>query len=421
MVELNQQINWVPEHVRDGAFGKWLEGARDWSITPQPLLGDADPGLEERRPALPAHRRLRQPRRARARLRRAARRPAPPGHRRADPPEPGRPDRAVDDAAGPATSSTAGSSPARCRSPRCTTPSRTRSGSRSTSRPTSSSSTSARPAAGSTPCTCSSTALFDRPPFKTCIAHGIVLGDDGRKLSKRLRNFPDPEEVFAALRAPTPCGGTCSPRRCCGARTSSSRRRRSPSRSATCCNPIWNTLVLPLALRQRRRDQRASSAPTRPACSTATCSPRPAASSSDVTAAMDAYDLAGRLPAIVSLPRRAHQLVRAPQPGPLLAAPRRRLGRAPDAGQARRLRHLCTPLVDALPGRGAAPPASQRGGLPGADRRAQRPPRRLARRRTSCPPTPTLVAAMDLVREVCSAGHSIRKATTSALGSRFAA
>ncbi|HYA44565.1 MAG TPA: class I tRNA ligase family protein, partial [Acidimicrobiales bacterium] len=28
MLELNQEINWVPSHVRDGAFGKWLEGAR---------------------------------------------------------------------------------------------------------------------------------------------------------------------------------------------------------------------------------------------------------------------------------------------------------------------------------------------------------------------------------------------------------
>ncbi|MCX6467010.1 MAG: class I tRNA ligase family protein, partial [Pseudonocardiales bacterium] len=28
MVELNQEITWVPEHVRDGQFGKWLEGAR---------------------------------------------------------------------------------------------------------------------------------------------------------------------------------------------------------------------------------------------------------------------------------------------------------------------------------------------------------------------------------------------------------
>ncbi|MFM8185712.1 MAG: class I tRNA ligase family protein, partial [Alphaproteobacteria bacterium] len=33
MVALNQQINWIPENVKDGQFGKWLEGARDWSIT----------------------------------------------------------------------------------------------------------------------------------------------------------------------------------------------------------------------------------------------------------------------------------------------------------------------------------------------------------------------------------------------------
>lgn len=33
MVELNQGINWIPEHVKGGQFGKWLEGARDWSIT----------------------------------------------------------------------------------------------------------------------------------------------------------------------------------------------------------------------------------------------------------------------------------------------------------------------------------------------------------------------------------------------------
>ncbi len=42
-----------------------------------------------------------------------------------------------------------------------------------------------------------STALFDKPPFLTCLAHGVVLGDDGRKASKRLRNFPDPDVAFA--------------------------------------------------------------------------------------------------------------------------------------------------------------------------------------------------------------------------------
>ena len=33
MVELNQGINWVPAHVRDGQFGRWLENARDWNIS----------------------------------------------------------------------------------------------------------------------------------------------------------------------------------------------------------------------------------------------------------------------------------------------------------------------------------------------------------------------------------------------------
>jgi isoleucyl-tRNA synthetase len=33
LVENNQQINWTPEHIRDGRFGKWLEGARDWAVS----------------------------------------------------------------------------------------------------------------------------------------------------------------------------------------------------------------------------------------------------------------------------------------------------------------------------------------------------------------------------------------------------
>ncbi len=40
------------------------------------------------------------------------------------------------------------------------------------------------------------TALFDRPAFRTCVAHGIVLGSDGQKMSKSLRNYPDVYEVF---------------------------------------------------------------------------------------------------------------------------------------------------------------------------------------------------------------------------------
>jgi isoleucyl-tRNA synthetase len=29
----NQEIHWVPEHIRDGRFGQWLENARDWAIS----------------------------------------------------------------------------------------------------------------------------------------------------------------------------------------------------------------------------------------------------------------------------------------------------------------------------------------------------------------------------------------------------
>lgn len=39
-------------------------------------------------------------------------------------------------------------------------------------------------------------ALFDRPAFSQVISHGIVLGSDGAKMSKSLRNYPDVSEVF---------------------------------------------------------------------------------------------------------------------------------------------------------------------------------------------------------------------------------
>jgi isoleucyl-tRNA synthetase len=40
------------------------------------------------------------------------------------------------------------------------------------------------------------TALFDRSAFRTCLAHGIVLGNDGMKMSKSRKNYPDVTEVF---------------------------------------------------------------------------------------------------------------------------------------------------------------------------------------------------------------------------------
>ena len=40
------------------------------------------------------------------------------------------------------------------------------------------------------------TALFDRPAFSSCVSHGIVLGSDGQKMSKSLNNYPNVSEVF---------------------------------------------------------------------------------------------------------------------------------------------------------------------------------------------------------------------------------
>jgi isoleucyl-tRNA synthetase len=45
------------------------------------------------------------------------------------------------------------------------------------------------------------TALFGKPAFRNCICHGVILGDGGQKLSKRLKNYADPQEVFSSIGA----------------------------------------------------------------------------------------------------------------------------------------------------------------------------------------------------------------------------
>ena len=413
MVDLNQQIAWVPEHVRDGAFGKWLEGARDWSIsrnrfwgTPIPVWKSDDP----RHPRVDVYGSIDEL-------------AADFGVRPEDLHRP-----FIDELTRPNPDDPTGVSTMR-RIPDvldCWFDS------------------------GSMPFAqlhypfehakrfeehfpadfiveyvgqtrgwfytlhVLATALFDRPPFKACIAHGIVLGDDGRKLSKRLRNFPDPEEVFAAygadamrwylLSSPVLRGSDV---------TIEEKGLAEPIRLV--CNPIWNTWYF-LSMYANadglggrvRTDQtgvldRYVLAKTRRLVE-------------DVTAAMDTYDLAGATGHISSfLDALTNWYVR---------RSRDRFWRPVNAG--------ATP---SRPGVGGAPPDDKqdaydtlhtvlevlcRVAAPFLPFLTEAVYRGLTGQRSvhleawpdadELPSDPDLVEAMDLAREVCSAGHSIRKA-----------
>ncbi len=197
MLELNQRINWIPAHVKEGAFGKWLEQARDWSISRNRFWGAPIPVWESDDPTLPAHRRLREPRRARTRLRRHGR-PICTARRSTSSTRPN-----PDDPTGRSTMRRTGD----------VLDCWFESGSMPFAQvhyPVENASWFEEhfPAdfiveyIGQTrgwfyTMHVLSTALFDCPPFENCIVHGNIQGDDGRKMSKHLGNYPDPDMVFA--------------------------------------------------------------------------------------------------------------------------------------------------------------------------------------------------------------------------------
>lgn len=201
MGELNQEITWVPENVKDGQFGKWLAGARDWSVSRNRYFGSPIPVWKSDDPAYPrvdVYGSLAELERDFGRLPLNA--AGEPDLHRPFIDELTRPN--PDDPTGRSTMRRipdvldvwfdSGSMPFA----QVHYPFENRDWFDSHN-----------PAdfiveyIGQTRgwfylLHTLATALFDRPAFKNVISHGIVLGSDGQKMSKSLRNYPDVNEVF---------------------------------------------------------------------------------------------------------------------------------------------------------------------------------------------------------------------------------
>lgn len=203
MLELNQEINWTPEHLRDGQFGKWLENARDWNISRNRYWGAPIPVWISDDPEYP-------------RVDVYGSLDALEQDFGVRPTDLHRP--IIDELVRPNPDDPSGKSMMR-RVPEvldCWFESGSMPYAQVHYPFENKEWFEGSAAAGAAPHSPGdfiveyngqtkgwfynlhvlSTALFDRPAFKSVVAHGIVLGDDGLKMSKSKGNYPDVNEVF---------------------------------------------------------------------------------------------------------------------------------------------------------------------------------------------------------------------------------
>jgi isoleucyl-tRNA synthetase len=191
MVELNQQINWIPGHIKDGLFGKWLENARDWSIsrnrfwgTPIPVWISDDP----RYPHIDVYGSIEELEKDFAVKVDDLHKPFIDSLTRPNPKDPTGKSmmRRVEDVFDCWFES--GSMPyGQAHYPF---------EGKEFPQADFIVEYSAQTRGWFYTLMVLSTALFDRPPFLNCICHGVILDINGQKLSKRLKNYADPKELF---------------------------------------------------------------------------------------------------------------------------------------------------------------------------------------------------------------------------------